>query len=247
MDMTLVIAALTGSGGIVALVTVLLQHRQKMTELQTIHAKTNLQLEQIKSKQIPLEYHPLFTTLEELEHFFMWSFELEDLGRTMVIRELCVNKLRVWKTVLKQYVTDGEACYGLCGSGKRDACNKTELIFRKMLLEGLEGYSILWDINHKMDIYGRVVYDQKSFDSMHKFIPIFQEWHSSREEMVRLAAHDIPNCGINNDCYGDWWDMLTVYMYAFTQMKYDALNAMKTLNGEMTGGEIFGVTIGDIH
>lgn len=230
-----------------ALLTVLLQHRQKMAELNNAHNKTKLQVEQLKTKQIPLEHHPLFTTLDELEYFFMWTFSLQDPGRTMIIRELCVNKLRVWRNVILQHVHESQICYSNCQSVNRNTCNVTENNFRKMLLEGLDEYTSLWDVVYKQDIFCKHQYDEASIATMKTFLPIFQEWHLSREEMVRLAAHDIPNSGMNTSCYHDWWDMLTVYMYAFTQMKYDSLNAMKSLNGEITGKQFLGTTVGDIR
>lgn len=241
------VLALVGSGGIVTLLGLLLQHRQKMAELTIEHAKTKLQLENVKNKKIPLEHHPLFSTLDEIEYFFMWSFTAGDLGRTMVIRELCVNKLRVWRNVILEHVNEGQQCYEECQSNNRGSCNKTENIFRKMLLDGLDGYSMLWETTNKVDIYGRRPYDDVSLETMRKFLPIFKQWHLSREEMVRLAAHDIPNCNMNGLCYDDWWDMLTVYMYAFTQMKYDAVNAMRSLNGHITGDKFFDVTIGPVE
>jgi hypothetical protein len=248
MELTgVIIAALTGSGGLVALIAVILQHRQKMAELSTANVKAETKLEQMKAKQIPLEHHPLFSSLDEIEYFFLWVFELPDHGRTIVVRELCINKLRVWREVIRNHVDSATMCYESCGSKDRLACNKTENDFRKMLLEGLEKYTILWDVVAKNDVYGRLQYDKDSFEVMAKFVPIFQDWHRSREEMVRLAAHEIPNSSMNNDCYRDWWDMLTVYMYAFTQMKYDAVNAMRSLNGEITGESMLGVTIGDIR
>lgn len=248
MDLTaVIITALTGSGGVVALLAVILQHKQKMAELQAQKAKTTLQLEQVKSKQIPLEHHPIFAALDEIEFFFLRSFEIADPGRTVVIREMCVNKLRVWRDVLRRYAIEGQMCFDKCGSSQYAECNKTENVFRRMLLEGLERYTAAWDVPNKMDVFGRVAYDAASLRTMQVFIPIFQEWHRSREEVVRMASHDIPNSGMNNDCYADWWDILTVYMYAFTQMKYDALNAMKVLNGEITGRTILGITIGDAH
>lgn len=251
---TIIVTALTGSGGIVALVAVLLQYKQKMKELelQTTKAHEKIkerdeQILKVMNNQIPLEYHPLFTAIDEIEFFFLRSFELPDHGRTVVIREMCVTKLRVWRQVLKNYALDAQRCIDRCSGQMYQACNKAENQFSNMLLEGIEKYSDSWETPNKLDVFGKVAYDKASFETMHIFIPIFQEWHKSREEVVRLAAHDIPNSGMNSCCYEDWWDMLTVYMYAFTQMKYDAINAMKVLNGELTGQTIFGIVVGDIH
>lgn len=51
----------------------------------------------------PLEYHPVFSHLDELEHYFMSEFSLTDLGRTLIIREVVVHKIRIWREVLKKY------------------------------------------------------------------------------------------------------------------------------------------------
>ena len=245
--LTIVLTALTGSGGIVALVAVLLQYKQKMKELEVEKVKSHEKIVKVMSKKTPLEHHPIFATIDEIEFFFMRSFELPDLGRTIVIREMCVNKLRVWREVLRTHAIEGQICFDKCESKIYGTCNKAENVFSKMLIEGLGKYTAAWNTPNKLDVFGRVAYDRESLETMEIFIPIFQEWHRSREEVVRLASHDIPNSGMNNDCYADWWDILTVYMYAFTQMKYDALNAMKVLNGELTGKKILNITIGDIH
>jgi hypothetical protein len=79
------------------------------------------------------------------------------------------------------------------------------------------------------------------------FIPIFKQWHRTREEVIRIASHEIPNSGMNHTCHGDWWDVLTIYQYSFIQMKYDALNAMYALNGELTGKKFLRLTVGDLH
>jgi len=51
----------------------------------------------------PLEYHPLFATVDEIEFYFLRNFSLGDIGRTLIIREMTVNLLRVWRSVLKTY------------------------------------------------------------------------------------------------------------------------------------------------
>ena len=241
-----VIIALVGSGGLVTLVTVFLQHRQKMKELELQKKKSEETIIRIVNKDIPLEYHPLFATIDEIEHFFMRSFTLPDEGRTTIIREMCVNKLRVWRDVIKRYVVDAQNCYDTCDLAQDGLCNKSENSLRRMLIEGLERYTTVWDMPHKMDVFGKIAYDSESLATMQVFIPIFQEWHQSREEVVRIASHEIPNSGMNHTCHGDWWDVLTVYQYAFIQMKYDALNAMYALNGELTGKKFLGLTVGDI-
>ena len=241
------ILALIGSGGIVGILTVLLQHRQKMTELGLQKMKTEETIKRIIKKEIPLEYHTVFTTIDEIEHFFMRSFELEDEGRTIVVREKCVTKLRTWRKVLKKYAVETQKCIDNCELIKDKACNKSSNAVKQMLIEGLDLCSTEWDRPSKMDVYGKVFYDAKSYETMKIFNPIFDEWHGSREEVVRQASHEIPASNMNISCHGDWWDILTVYQYALMQMKYDALNAMKTLNGELTGQVIFGVVIGDIH
>ena len=128
-----------------------------------------------------------------------------------------------------------------------DTCNKSTNIFRKMLMEGIEKYEQVWETTNKLDVFSHHQYDNESLDTIKIFIPIFQEWHASREETVRLASSEIPNAGLNVTCHGDWWDILYVYLFAFVQMKYDAPVAMKSLNGELTGKKIFGIVIGDLH
>jgi hypothetical protein len=239
-----ILVALVGSGGVVTLVTVLLQHRQKMKELELQKKKSEETITRIVNKEIPLEYHPLFTTIDEIEHFFMRSFQLPDEGRTTIIREMCVNKLRVWREVLKKHAVNAQNCYDACQL--EGSCNKSENLLSHMLIEGLERYATSWDKSGKMDVFGKRDYDAESLATMRIFIPIFQDWHRSREEVVRIASHEIPNSGMNATCHGDWWDVLAVYQYAFIQMKYDALSAMSVLNGGLTGKKFLGITVGDL-
>lgn len=254
MDVTsLILVGLFGSGGVVALITILLQHRQRMLELEMEKVKSeakdkehDVKIRQIIVGKVPLEHHPLFATIDEIEFYFLRSFSLPDLGRTIIIREMCVNMLRAWRYVIKNYAIEAQVCFDRCNFKHFGNCNKSENMFSKMLIEGTERYSTSWDMPNKHDVFGKLAYDPESFATMRVFIPIFQLWHSSREEVVRLASHEIPSSGLNVDCHGDWWDVMTIYQYAFVQMKYDALNAMHALNGELTGKKFLGITVGDI-
>jgi hypothetical protein len=124
------------------------------------------------------------------------------------------------------------------------ACNKSEIDMSKMLIEGLEEYTKFFDGANLFDITGKIKYDDESLETMRVFLPIFRDWHFSREEIVRISSHEIPNSGLNNDCHGDWWDILSVYSFVFVQMKYDAVRAMAQLNGELTGKKFLGNIIG---
>jgi hypothetical protein len=248
------IIGLTGSGGLVGIYTIWSNRQSKKEEF--ILAKEKLEseklmlknkLEQNYKNKLSLEFHPLFKTIDEIEYFFMRNFKLSDEGRTLIVRELCVNKLKTWKDVIKKYVLDAQACYLDCESSKYNECNKSENDLSQMLLDGLEAYNTIWDKNIVSDVYGKETYDLESLETMRVFLPIFREWHSSLEELVRIATHEIPNSGMNVDCIEDWWDVLSVYSYAFVQMKYDAVGAIRQLNGELTGRKFLGVIIGDDH
>ena len=266
-----IIAGLFSSGGIVALLVAIFQHKEKVKSIELERKKLDIEreksqqslrekeleyqaklneqqikLERIIRKQIPLEHHPIFVTMDELEQYFLKTFTLPDYGRTLIIREFIVSKIRVWRTVIRKYVVEGQSCIEECGSAKRETCNKSVNSFRNMLNEGMREYEKLWDTNFKTDVTGEKQYDQESFETMKVFIPIFHQWHSSREEVVRIASSEIPNAGLNYDCHGDWWDVLYVYLFSFVQMKYDATNAMHAINGDLTGKKFLDIEIGEL-
>ena len=248
---SLIVVGLFGSGGIVAFYTIWSSNKTRRKEIDLDLKKVEMaklesdkQLLQVIRKEIPLEHHSIFATIDEIEYFFLRSFSLPDEGRTTIIREMCVNMLRVWRDVIKRYAIDAQVCFDKCDIAQ---CNKTENAFSKMLLEGVERYTTVWDIPNKMDVFGKIQYDPESLATINVFIPIFQNWHMSREEVIRIASHDIPGAGLNRNCHGDWWDMLMVYQYAMVQMKYDALHAMHALNGELTGKKFLSITVGDLH
>lgn len=249
--LTLIVIGLFGSGGIVAFYTIWASNKTRRREIELDIKKVEMakiesdkQLLQVIRKEIPLEHHSIFATIDEIEYFFLRSFNLSDQGRTIIIKEICINMLRVWRDVIKRYAIDAQICFDKCDFKQ---CNKTENDFIRMLLEGTERYTSVWDMANKMDVFGKVYYDSESLETMRIFIPIFKDWHMSREEIIRIASHDIPRAEMNRNCHGDWWDMLMVYQYSFVQMKYDALHAMQALNGEMTGKKFLGITVGDLH
>ena len=249
------IIGLTGSGGLVGLYTIWVSRQNKKDEYELEKQRLLAEQSRLEAKpesqsvatRMSLEYHPLFTMIDEIEYFFTRNFKLSDEGRTKIVRELCVNKLRLWRNIIKKYAEKSQICYDECKSCRYSECNKSENELSKMMIEGMEAYVTMWDDDNIYDVFGKVKYDKESIETMKIFLPIFTNWHQSREEIVRMATHEIPNSGVNIDCYGDWWDILSVYSYAFVQMKYDALGAMKQLNGELTGKQFLGITIGSDH
>lgn len=245
----LILTGLFSSGGVVALVAVLAEHKtkQKAIELEKIKLEMDNPLSG-KRKRVPLEYHPIFTALDELEFFFMFTFKYSDMGRTLIVREMCVHKIRVWRDILKKYAVDAQECCNSCENLKGIECNKAQNLISAMLLEGVREYNNLYSsVGLKMvDVTGSTLYDQASLDTMKVFIPIFNAWHDPRVEAVKMASHDIPISGLNADCYEDYWDVFMVYLYAFIQMKYDAIGAIKQLNGQLTGREFLGVIVGEV-
>jgi hypothetical protein len=248
----LVIAGLFGSGGVAVVITAWLSykanklsHNAKMKELGNREIELTLEVENVRRKIIPLEHHPIFKEIETIEFFFMHTFRLPDLGRTLVIRELCVTKFRVWRRVLRKYAQIAQQCTESCTLRDSDMCNKGENLMSQMLLEGMEAYvNAFKDIGRK-DVFNEKQYDSDSIETMEMFLRIFNEWHESRVEVVRKASREIPRANMHNDCHSDYWDVFSVYMYALVQTKYDATFAMAHLNGEMTGRKFLGVVIGD--
>jgi hypothetical protein len=243
---SLILVGLFGSGGAVALLSVILDHTTKRKNLEV----ERLRLEADKArprKRVPLEHHPIFAAFDELEFFFMHSFRYSDKGRTLIVREMCVHKIRIWRRVLKKYAQDAQTCYESCTYDETGECNKSRNLISAMLIEGVKDYSTIYSTEGlKMrDVKDERFYDAVSLETMQVFIPIFNQWHDTRVESVRSASHDIPNSGLNGDCYEDYWDVLMIYLYAFIQMKYDAVGAIKQLNGQLTGREFLGVIVGE--
>jgi hypothetical protein len=265
----IVLTGLFGSGGIAAIYKLWVRKRELEAEVELTKIEANRSLEEAEIKyrekeleaaqssregrknsknELALTYHPIFSTLDEIEFFFVNSFRVADEGRTMLIKELCIKKIQAWRIVIRKYVNMSQNCYEECGSEKYMSCNKSEYLMAQMLMEGTKVYTTLFlDGTELYDYTEKIKYDKKSLETMKVFLPIFSQWHHSREEIVRLATHEIPNSGVNTNCHEDWWDVLNMYVYALVQMKYDAVRAMAQLNGEITGRTFLGITIGDHH
>jgi len=125
-----------------------------------------------------------------------------------------------------------------------DDCNALENLCAVSMLRGLDSYTG-WYLKPKVyDIKGEMRYDADSVETMDIFATEFKRWHGPREDMVRIASHDISkSTTLYKDCYTRCWDILSIYMYAFIEMKLDAERTIKSLNGSLTGKSFLGTII----
>jgi hypothetical protein len=165
----------------------------------------------------------------------------------MLVAEMIVKKVRVWREILLDAAENVQECCDKCNHGADGAgCNKLENYMVDVLLGGMATYTDWHRKPGAVSRDGQIFFNAESVETMDLFINKFRSWHASRESVVQMATHDIAKSTIlYESCYHRMWDILSVYMYAFVEMKLDAEKTIKSLNGSLTGKKIFGITIGD--
>lgn len=188
-------------------------------------------------------YSGAFAYLDEMEAFYLTRYSSHDPGRTALIREQAIHKIRVWRPILFKAAEIMDECYKKDKSHDLSSCNKLHNVFQGVLTEGLQAYVGWHRLDRVLSVYG-VEYNEEDKDTMDVFIKCFQKWHSPREEMVRVGIQDISTSKVSSNCIAKTWDILLVFQLAFLNMKLDLEKTENELNGSLTGKKFLGLTIG---
>lgn len=224
-------------GGTVAIIVALIGIVPKMKEI-----SKNKQEKNNAQQEISLDKHPVFLELKGLNYFFRNSFKLKDEGRTEIVKDVMINLLETAEEILMRYAKKVESCNSnsLSALDSREVsellfclfCEVNDSIRRKGYREGLKSYT------------GKE-YDEESKETLDICTDKLKEWNHTRIEIVQTASEELPKMNMNDSCYNVMWDMLSIYSYVFTQMKYDSVMTINRLDGELTGRHFLGIEIGD--
>lgn len=235
MRTEVIVALSTLAGGLgTSIITTLPEYIRAKKEAASVKPKDTVRL----------EYHPIFAYLDEMEAYFLTRYVGYDPGRTALIREMVVHKIRIWRPILKAAAVELDKCVAVDKSSKKDTCNKVFNVFSASLTDGLREYVQWHKADRVLSVDGSMEYTEEDKQTMGTFIAPFQVWHSPREEMVTTGVHEISNSKVITECISRGWDILLVYQLAFLNLKIDAEKTNNELNGSLTGKRFLGITVG---
>lgn len=225
-------------GGIITVTVALIGIIPKMKELSKKKKESLL----VEGEKLSLEKHPIFLEFKMLEYFFLNDFKLPDAGRSLLVKDIMVRKLRVGNNILLRYAKNIQNCSSICPDTKQ--CTEINEILFNLFTEMIESIYRPWYKEGGKSYDGRE-YDKKSIITLDTYFEKFKEWNYNRIELAHTATTELPKSVMNDSCYNMMWDMLSIYSYIFTQMKYDAVATINRLDGEMTGKVFLGIKIED--
>ena len=197
-----------------------------------------------RRKMPKLIYHPVFNELDELESYFATRYRHPDLGRQIIASEMMVHKIRIWRPLLMEFAVNIDNCCETCDLA-RPECNKVLNLAVDVLIRGMEQY-VQWHLRDTvLSIDESKVYTKADKETMRVYIEKFRDWHSSREELVRLMTHEVGSSPLYDSCHQKAYLILQGYHLAFSLCRVDSDKTLKSLNGSLTGRSILGVKIGD--
>lgn len=228
--------------GIVAIVVSIVSIVPKLKELD--RSKKDTEEEDEEECKISLEKHPIFLELKNLEFFFRHDFKLPDKGRTELVKDVMLRKIRIAREIATQYAKKIDGCVNTCDLSEQQG-EIADIAF-ELFQEMIDAFTQPWYKQNTVSYSGKV-YDEDSQKTLDIYTEKFKTWNRIRTEIAQTASIELPRTHMNDSCYNIMWDMLSIHSYIFIQMKYDAVTTINTLNGELTGHKFLGIEIGDAH
>ena len=228
-------------GGVVAIVVALIGIIPKIKEIKVKKKENNGAL--IDKRQVGLDKHPVFLEFKSLEYFFAYDFRLKDAGRTEVVKEATLHKLKTAGEILAKYAKLTMKYSGDCENAKTN--EEVAIILMDLFTEMTDSIYNPWYRVGALSICNKV-YDENSVATMDIYLDKYRKWNQTRIEIIKTATLELPRANMGDSCYNTMWDMMSIYMYVYIQMKYDAVTTIKRLNGELTGHYFLGIKLGDV-
>lgn len=228
-------------GGVVTIVVALIGIIPKIKEIKAKKKESND--ESVDKRQVGLDKHPVFLELKSLEYFFTYDFRLKDAGRIEVVKEATLHKLRTASEILYKYAKQVMEHPSDCITAKSN--EEIAIILMNLFTEMTDSIYKPWYKTGTLSICNKV-YDERSVATMDIYLDKYRQWNQTRIEIIKTATLELPRANMGDSCYNTMWDMMSIYMYVYIQMKYDAVTTIKRLNGELTGHYFLGIKLGDV-
>lgn len=227
-------------GGTVTVLVAFIGIVPKLKEMKSKKEDSNNE-KKYKSR-VSLDKHPVFLELKSLEYFFTYDFRLKDVGRTMIVKEVTLRKIRVASEILMKYAKQVMACSKEYEN--QETNEEIAIVLMDMFTEMVNKVYNPW---YRLDAMSAECrrYDEETMQTMDIYLDKYREWNHTRIEIIKTATLELPKANMGDSYYNTMWDMMSIYMYAYTQMKYDAVTTVERLNGELTGHKFLGVELGN--
>ena len=179
--------------------------------------------------------HHLFTTYFDMKMRFLGTqWETEDEGRTLVVRTVMLNKLKIWKKHLIDLAIElDEKCESSCTKDKLSVMNFKTL--NKAISESKNFYK-----------------NDSSFSKQEQ--EIFDIFTSGYEAYQKQSVREIENyitratqSKYANDKKALQSSIFDAYISMFNILFLDISDTIANINGELTGKVINGVEIGELE
>lgn len=192
-----------------------------------------------KELELPkIQHHNLIQSYFDTKIGYLNNqFLLSDEGRTMVVREVMVNKLRIWKKHLTKLAVDLDEC--------SNGCDMNDTICTNLYTMNMKAFNNA--INEYRNFYlDGNRYSKEEIEIFDLFMAKFQTYHSKQiqeiEQYIKRACHSkyVTNCIMVQSMIFD------AYLSEFNKTFLDANDSIALINGELTGRVINGIEIGEL-
>lgn len=184
-----------------------------------------------------LEFHFLFTHIDNKISWLENEFTYPDKGREILVKTVLIKKLTIWHDVLEELNKEVDRCYSKCDSGKIGTCTKLYDRNMKYFNQIIKEYRTFYENDN---------YSEKEKELFRKFMRQLNQHLTPEFNRVKKWIYRVTHSTFYNDCKSIQASIDNEWVSAVDTIMIDVEDTIAKLNGGITGYEINGVVIGEV-
>lgn len=198
--------------------------------------KQNYNSNQKTEIQTKLEFHFLFTHIQNKISWLENEFYYPDKGREILVKTVLIEQLKIWHKLFKELNKEVDECYSNCKSGNIGVCTKLYDRNMKYYNQAIKGYKNFYENDN---------FSENEKKLLRIFMVQFMKYFNPELNRVRKWIYRATHSSFFNDCKSTQASINNEWVSVVDSTLLDAEETIASLNGSVTGYKINGVVIGN--